>query len=150
MKIHPSSSWSKDEIFNYLDRATTPIRVSCNDDDGYPVICSLWFFHQDGVLWAASHRSAHIIKLLRRNPKIGFEVATNEYPYHGVRGKADITLLEDISENILEKVIDKYLQGSNKKLSSWLLSRKKDEYAIKICPISLNSWDFSKRMVREE
>ncbi|MBL1142132.1 MAG: hypothetical protein HND53_08905 [Proteobacteria bacterium] len=149
MKIHPNSSWSKDEIFNYLDQATTPIRISCTDDDGYPVICSLWFIHQDGVLWAASHRNSYIIKALKNNPKTGFEVATNEYPYHGVRGKADITLLEDSSVNILEKVITKYLQGSNKKLSNWLLSRKKDEYAIRICPISINAWDFSKRMVRD-
>lgn len=149
MKIHSNSSWSKGEIFDYLDRATTPIRISCSDQDEYPVICSLWFIHQDGVLWAASHRNSYIIKALKSNSKIGFEVATNEYPYYGVRGKANVSLLQDDSENILEKVIDKYLQGSNKKLSSWLLSRKKDEYAIKICPVSINSWDFSKRMVRE-
>ena len=150
MRVHSSSAWSKDEIFKYLDSADTPIRISCNDRDDYPVICSLWFIHQDGVLWAASHRNSHIIKTLGNNPRIGFEVATNEYPYHGVRGKANITLLEDNSTNILEKVIDKYLQGSNKKLSSWLVSRKKDEYAIKICPVSINSWDFSKRMVPKQ
>lgn len=146
MKIHASSPWSEEEIFSYLDRATTPIRISCDDGDGYPIICSLWFIHQDGVLWAASHQDAHIIKVLMKNPKIGFEVATNDYPYRGVRGKANITLLKGDPENILEKAIDKYLQGSNTKLSNWLLSRKQEEFAIKICPISVNSWDFSKRM----
>lgn len=149
MKINPNSSWSKNEIFNYLDQANIPIRISCNDVDGYPVICSVWFIHLDGILWAASHRNSHIIKALKNSPKIGFEVATNEYPYHGVRGKANITLLENSTTNILEQLIDKYLQGSNTKLSHWLLSRKKDEYAIKISPISINSWDFSERMVRE-
>jgi hypothetical protein len=89
-----------------------------------------------------------MVKTLRKDPKIGFEVATNEYPYHGVRGKANITLLEDSAEDILEKVIGKYLRGSNKNLSDWLMSRKADEYAIKISPITLNSWDFSARMVR--
>ena len=38
------------------------------------------------------------------------------------------------------------VQGGNKGLSSWLMSRKKDEYAIKIEPTILNSWDFSARM----
>ena len=146
MKVNPKSAWSKDEIFAYLDRADTPIRISCNDSDGYPVICSVWFVHRDGALWAASHRSSYIIKALRQNPRIGFEVATNDYPYHGVRGKADITLLEQDSENILEQVIEKYLQGSNTKLAEWLLSRKQDEYAIKIDPIAINAWDYSQRM----
>ncbi|GAB5450959.1 MAG: hypothetical protein Hals2KO_12870 [Halioglobus sp.] len=149
MNVHSNSAWSREEIFRYLDRATTPLRISCNDDDDYPVICSLWFVHNDGVLWAASHKSSHIVKALGSSPRIGFEVATNEYPYHGVRGKADVTLLEDRTENVLEKVIDKYLQGSNTQLASWLLSRKDDEYAIRISPVSINSWDYSRRMARE-
>ncbi|MFT6051428.1 MAG: nitroimidazol reductase NimA-like FMN-containing flavoprotein [Halioglobus sp.] len=148
MKIHPNSAWSKDTIFEYLDNANTPLRISCTGSDGYPIICSLWYIHQDGVLWSASHKNSHMVKTLRKDPKIGFEVATNEYPYHGVRGKANITLLEDSAEDILEKVIGKYLRGSNKNLSDWLMSRKADEYAIKISPITLNSWDFSARMVR--
>jgi nitroimidazol reductase NimA-like FMN-containing flavoprotein (pyridoxamine 5'-phosphate oxidase superfamily) len=150
MKVNRNSAWSKSEIFRYFDKAITPIRVSCIDTDGYPIICSLWFIHLDGVLWSASHKNAHIIKTLSNNTKVAFEVASNEYPYHGVRGKADVMLLKDDQDDILEKVIDKYLQGSNKELSSWLLSRKKDEYAIKISPITLNSWDFSQRMDRQK
>jgi nitroimidazol reductase NimA-like FMN-containing flavoprotein (pyridoxamine 5'-phosphate oxidase superfamily) len=146
MKIHRNSAWSQQEISNYLDQTNTPLRIACNDGDGYPIICSLWFVHQDGVLWAASHKNSHIIKTLLKNPKIGFEVATNEYPYHGVRGKANVELLENEAGSILEKVIAKYLQDSNQKLGTWLMSRKKDEYAIKISPLSLNSWDFSERM----
>ncbi|MEH6445513.1 MAG: hypothetical protein V7784_16585 [Oceanospirillaceae bacterium] len=150
MKINRNSAWSEDEIFQYLDKAITPIRISCIDTDGYPIICSLWFIHLDGILWSASHKNAHIIKTLGNTTKVAFEVANNEYPYYGIRGKADIILLKDDPEDILEKVIDKYLQGSNKKLSNWLLSRKKDEYAIKISPVTLNSWDFSARMDRKK
>lgn len=146
MKILPTSAWSKAEIFQYLDQATTPMRISCCDDDGFPIICSLWFVHREGTLWAASHRNSYIVKALKKSPKIAFEVASNDYPYHGVRGKATVTLLDDRDENVLETAIDKYLQGSNQRLSSWLLSRKNDEYALKISPQSINSWDFSTRM----
>lgn len=149
MKIHRNSAWSQQEISTYLDQANTPLRISCNDGDGYPIICSLWFVHQNGVLWSASHKNSHIIKTLLDNPKIGFEVATNDYPYHGVRGKADIELLEKDGESVLEKVIDKYLEDSNQSLATWLMSRKKDEYAIKISPLSINAWDFSDRMDRK-
>ena len=146
MKIHAKSAWTKDKIFGYLDQANTPIRVSCNEKDGYPIICSLWFIHDGGVLWSASHKNSHLIKALQRNQKIGMEIATNEYPYHGVRGKANVELIDDSSGDILGKVIDKYLQGGNAGLSNWLMSRKKDEYAIKIVPTILNAWDFSARM----
>ncbi|MGK0499731.1 MAG: nitroimidazol reductase NimA-like FMN-containing flavoprotein [Oceanicoccus sp.] len=148
MKIHPKSAWSKAKIFEYLDQAKTPLRISFNNNDGYPTIGSLWYVHQDGVLWAASHKNSHIIKTLKNTQKIGFEIATNEYPYHGVRGKANITLVKYDSENVLEQVINKYLQGSNEDLSRWLMSRKSDEYSIRISPITINSWDFSGRMAR--
>ena len=146
MKIRANSAWSKDEIFRYLDDTNTPLRISCNEDDGYPLICSLWFIHDNGVLWSASHKNSHIVKTLRNNKKIGLEVATNEFPYHGVRGKANVELIDDSSGKVLSQVIDKYLQDGNKNLAEWLMSRKKDEYAIKIEPIVLNSWDFSARM----
>tara|TARA_R110002072_G_scaffold1164_4_gene9655 strand:+ start:26804 stop:27256 length:453 start_codon:yes stop_codon:yes gene_type:complete len=146
MDINSNSAWSKGEIFSYLDQANTPCRIACIQKDGYPTICSLWFIHDNGVLWSASHKNSHIIKTLQRNPKVGFEVATNELPYHGVRGRANVELVDDSSGTVLGKVIDKYLQGGNKSLANWLLSRKQDEIAIKIKPISLNAWDFSARM----
>jgi nitroimidazol reductase NimA-like FMN-containing flavoprotein (pyridoxamine 5'-phosphate oxidase superfamily) len=146
MKIHPTSAWSKDKIDHYLGSANTPLRISCIDRDGYPIICSLWFIYEAGELWSASHKNSHIVKALKNSRKIALEVASNEYPYHGIRGKANITLVDDSSGLVLNKVIDKYLQGGNKSLSNWLLSRKEDEYAIKISPIMINSWDFSTRM----
>lgn len=146
MKIHNNSAWSKEAIFKYLDQANTPLRIACNEKDEYPIICSLWFIHEDGILWSATHKNSHIINVLRSNSKIGLEVATNEFPYHGVRGKANVELVDGSSGEILNKVIDKYLQGGNKELSNWLMSRKKDEYALKIEPTILNSWDFSARM----
>ena len=146
MKTHPRSASTKDKINEYLATANTPLRISCNDRDGYPIICSLWFIYQDGELWSASHKNSHIVKALQQSQKIALEVASNEYPYHGIRGKADITLVDDSAGLVLQKVIDKYLQGGNKPLSDWLLSRKEDEYAIKISPIMINSWDFSTRM----
>ena len=43
---------------------------------------------------SATHKNSHIINVLRSNSKIGLEVATNEFPYHGVRGKANVELMD--------------------------------------------------------
>ena len=146
MKIHRNSAWSETQITHYLDESVTPIRIACNCADGYPIICSVWFVHHEGFLWAASHKNSHLVTTLKTNPKIGFEVATNDYPYHGVRGKADVELIRSEGESVLVKVLEKYLQGGNQNLTNWLMSRKHDEYAIKISPRSINAWDFSERM----
>ena len=149
MNIHPQSAWSEAQIIDYLQQANTPLRIACLDNDDYPIVCSLWFTYKDGALWAATHKSAHIIKLLQKKPQVGFEIATNEFPYKGVRGKADVSLFADNDVNTLEDVIDKYLQGSNQGLADWLLSRKDDEFALKISPLTINAWDFSHRMAAE-
>ncbi|MEH6445531.1 MAG: hypothetical protein V7784_16675 [Oceanospirillaceae bacterium] len=86
MKIKQNSAWSKDETFQYLDKTIIPIRVSCIDTDGHPIICSVWFIHLDGILWSASHKGVHIIKALANATKVAFEVANNKYPCHRVRG----------------------------------------------------------------
>jgi hypothetical protein len=73
-------------------------------------------------------------------------VSTNDYPYKGVRGKAEVELSMLNTESTLSKLIAKYLGSGNAQLSSWLLSRADDEYVIKITPKTVNSWDFSHRM----
>lgn len=146
MNLNPNSAWTEAKVEQYLQQATIPMRISCNDSDGYPVVCSLWFMYENDMLWSASHKNSYLIKVLQNNQRIGFEVGSNDYPYHGVRGKADVSLLDGDPNNVLGQVIDKYLQGSNENLANWLLSRKEDEYAIQISPVSINSWDFSQRM----
>ncbi len=150
MKLNKRSAWSKDQVFAFLDNERIPMRLAVIGADSYPLVCSLWFIRDGEVLWAASHRNAHIITLLAANKKAGFEVATNSYPYKGVRGKADIELVEDRSVDVLDKLVARYLQGGNKKLASWLLSRKQEEYAIKIVPRLVTSWDFSHRMTADK
>lgn len=122
------------------------MRLACNSLDGTPTICSLWFFYSDGYLWAASHKNAHIIKLLQQNPQVGFEIATNDYPYKGVRGKATATLTKIDAADVLKRLIKRYLDNSNKALADWLISRSDDEYCIKLAPQQINAWDFSSRM----
>lgn len=146
MGVTPKGSWSAELVEGYLKATEIPIRLACVGTDGYPVVCSLWFIYEDGCLWAAAHKNAHIIKLLKHNPKVGFEVGINDMPYKGVRGKADVELIKDRAVSVLDKLLLRYLKSGNKSLSSWLLSRAEDEYAIKISPTTISSWDFSNRM----
>jgi nitroimidazol reductase NimA-like FMN-containing flavoprotein (pyridoxamine 5'-phosphate oxidase superfamily) len=146
LPVCSSSQWSTDEIEQYLQEQRIPVRLSCNDKDGFPLICSLWFVYHDGYLWCATHENAAVAKLLEQNPKCAFEVAINEMPYKGVRGKGTVELLRSDAEGMLKELIARYLGDSNAGLASWLLSRSDHEYAIKIAPSTVTSWDFSERM----
>lgn len=150
MKLNQKSQWDEDQIVAFLGSATVPIRLSFLNDKHEPLICSLWYRYEKGVIWCASHKNSFLVKQLKNNSKISFEVSTNDYPYKGVRGQANIALVKADADKVLGQLITKYLAGSNTSLSTWLMSRSDDEYVIKITPSSINAWDFSNRMQKSE
>lgn len=146
MKLSKKSKWCENEISTFLENVKIPIRLSFMNENNEPLICSLWFKYENGVMWSASHKNSFLISQLKVNRNISFEVSTNDYPYKGVRGKATVELSKLDAAPVLNDLLSKYLEGSNVGLSSWLMSRVEDEYAIKIFPSFINSWDFSDRM----
>ena len=146
MKISSKSAWDESEIRAFLNVSTIPLRLSFMNKNHEPMICSLWFKFVDDSLWSASHGNSYVVSQLENNRKVSFEISTNEYPYKGVRGKAEVELSKLNADNVLAELIDKYLDEKNSKLASWLMSRADSEYVLKITPSIINSWDFSDRM----
>lgn len=136
----------EEKIDEFLAVEKIPMRLACIDKYGFPLVCSLWFYYHNDCLWAATHEKSYLIKCIKHNARIAFEISTNDYPYRGVRGKGTVELTQDDADIILRKLIDRYLGKSNQKLSNWLMSRVENEYILKITPITINSWDFSNRM----
>lgn len=148
MKINPKSQWNEKQIIDFLSESKIPLRLSFCDLHGHPRICSLWFKYNDGILWAASHQNAYLVRQLQQNDRVSFEVSTDDYPYRGVRGTAVAGLVSHDAGEVLQLLIDKYLGETNRTLAQWLLGRVEHEYAIRIVPTAVNSWDFSHRMTR--
>ncbi len=147
MNAQVKGPWSPDKIQHFLQDSRYPIRLACIGTDGYPRVVSVWFIYQEGLFFCASHRSSHLVALLRANARVGFEVATNDPPYCGVRGQADASLSEFGGAVMLERLLDRYLGGHDSSLASWLLSRADDELLITVTPTRLFSWDYRQRMV---
>jgi nitroimidazol reductase NimA-like FMN-containing flavoprotein (pyridoxamine 5'-phosphate oxidase superfamily) len=146
LPVCSSSKWSAEGIESFLEAQRIPVRLASNGPDGYPLICSLWFAWHDGCLWCATHESAVVAKLLKQDPKCAFEVATNDIPYKGVRGKGRAELLRNGADGTLKELIARYLSDGSSTLANWLMSRVEQEYVIRITPDSVTSWDFSERM----
>jgi len=47
---------------------------------------------------------------------------------------------------VLEQLADRYLEGRDRRLRQWLLSRVQTEVILRITPRRVTSWDFQRRM----
>ncbi|MGB2691602.1 MAG: pyridoxamine 5'-phosphate oxidase family protein [Thermodesulfobacteriota bacterium] len=144
--VEIKGDWDFQRVEEYLDQTKFPLRFSCVSSKGYPMVFSLWYIYEDGLIWCAVQYDSAIAKILRANNRCGFEVGPNKSPYMGVRGKGNAKLVREKGSIVLEKLLDKFLDDSNSGLRHWLLSRKDTETAICIDPTWFYSWDYSQRM----
>ena len=75
-----------------------------------------------------------------------FEVAADQPPSCGVRSRAVASIDEDRANEILERLLVRYLGGIDNELALQLLSRKQPEMAIRLKLQSFHTWNFSDRM----
>ncbi len=146
MSIEIRGPWDRRETDEFLSRALYPVRLACTASDGFPRVVSLWYQYSGGRLLCVTHTDSALAQLLRRNPKVGFEVAPNEPPYHGVRGQGLATLEPLGDRDTLRDLLQHYLGGSDSSLARWLLSRSHEELLITIEPSRLYCWDYRDRM----
>ncbi len=138
--------WERSDLDDYLRDCDTPLRLACHTPAGFPAIVPLWFAWHDGAFWCATHQSARILDYLRGDARVGLEVANNHPPYYGVRGHGRVELLPEAGGEWLERLVQRYLGSRPSAFSSWLLSRKADEYALCVRPERLSVWDYRPRM----
>jgi nitroimidazol reductase NimA-like FMN-containing flavoprotein (pyridoxamine 5'-phosphate oxidase superfamily) len=150
MKISSSSVWSLPELSQFLSDELIPIRLAVMNGE-FPLVCSVWFQWDPTTnsILCASHEKSYLISRLKKNPRIGFEIASDRPPYRGVRGKAIVSLEREGVAEVLNSLIDRYLTDRNDSLAKWLLSRIDEENVLRIEPELITSWDYSNRMTKE-
>jgi hypothetical protein len=101
MALTLKGPWDKAQIDAFLHNSTFPLRLACVADDGFPRVVSVWYGYDGQHLRCVSHRSSQLVGLLQRCDRVGFELAPNEPPYHGVRGQGIATLDSDADGVVL-------------------------------------------------
>lgn len=138
--------WTKSKIAQFLADARIPMRLAANTDSGFPVVLSLWFLPEGEELLAAVHRDSRIAQRLKADPRCAFEIAPNHAPYRGVRGQAIASMVPEGASALLERLLDRYLGSSDSRLGRFLLGRAEEELVVRLRPVRIASWDYSKRM----
>ena len=145
MTIEYAGAWQLPRIEAFLAESSFPVRLACVAADGYPRVVSLWYRYQGGRLFCVSHQNSSLVKLLKQRPQVGFEIAPNEPPYHGVRGQG-VAELSPLTDDTLQDLLQHYLGGTDSTLGRWLLSRSEEEVLITVEPHRFYSWDYRQRM----
>jgi hypothetical protein len=134
------------EMREFLDDVRIPLRLACKTQSDWPMVVSLWFLHQDNLLYCATQRSAKIVAYLQNDARCAFEIAEDRPPYCGIRGQARARIDGSLGKVILEKLLVRYLGDMDNELASNLLAKSASEVAIVLEPIRIFTWDFSDRM----
>lgn len=140
--------WSPAEIDEHLRRSVIPVRLAWVAGSGFPWVTSLWYEWREEAIWCATTSDSTLVQALSRDSRCGFEVAGEQPPYCGVRGRGRAELVPARGEEILRSLLDRYLDGQDGSLARWLLSRAAREVAIRIEPVQIVSWDYRGRMAR--
>ncbi len=133
-------------IETYLLESKIPLRLSCVAQTGWPAVLSLWFLFEEGSLYCATPEHARVVAYLRAEPRCSFEVAADQPPYCGVRGRAVAAIERDRGVEILERLLFRYLGGVDNPLGKALLGRSGSEVAIRLEPQNIYVWNFADRM----
>ena len=140
-----SGPWSKSDIDAHLSGSRLPVRLGVGLAGGGVMVLSVWYIWRDDCIWCASSENAELVKALRRNPACGFEIARDEPPYFGVRGRGEASF-EPGGDGLLKELYQRYGGKLDHDFANWLLNRDSDEVAIKIRPEKMMSWDYRERM----
>lgn len=133
-------------VKDYLRETKIPLRLSTATIFGWPVVQSMWYLYEDGALYCATPQRAKVVDYLMHEPRCGFEVAADQPPYCGVRGRAVARIVADRGSEILERLLVRYLEGVDNPLAQGLLTRSGPEVAIRLEPQSYFCWNFTDRM----
>ncbi|QLH79061.1 pyridoxamine 5'-phosphate oxidase family protein [Halosimplex rubrum] len=141
-----TGDWDRDRTEQFLDERTIPVRLATHTPGGGLWMLSLWYRYRDGHLECATGANAKVVRYLRENPAVAFEISTNDVPYRGVRGAGTADIAPDEDKTVLRDLVERYLGDTDSKLARRLLSPDRDEVRIRVDVDRAYTWDFSDRM----
>jgi nitroimidazol reductase NimA-like FMN-containing flavoprotein (pyridoxamine 5'-phosphate oxidase superfamily) len=147
-----TGAWDSESVAAFLAEHAIPVRLACRRPRGDLWMLSLWFEYDAdrGTLHCATKADADVVRFLRADASVAFEISTNHPPYRGVRGAGTAAVAPDADKSRLRSLLYRYLGGTDSALAEQLLRPEREEVEITIRPTSVYSWDFSDRMASGE
>ena len=145
-----SQPMTEDEIIKFLTTGKRNMYLGTIDDKKEPNIHPTWYYFDPDQLkfYVETYKFSKKRENMEKNITIYFCVDESTMPYKGVRGKAKISIKEDLdfTVSICEKNVMKYLGSLEHPMAKVLLdsAKKGDSIVIEILPLYFSTWDDSK------
>ena len=141
------------EVERFLAESKGMMQLATVDEEGYPIVQPIWFLHDrnTGKIYSGTRKVTRKIANIKRNPdKVYFSIDDENFPYKGVKGRADARVIEGPNNvlPIVEKINLKYLGTNEHPLAQMLIQNAKsgEEVLMELTPKFFSAWDFSKAM----
>ncbi len=141
-----SGPFDRDRVAAFFDGAVIPVRLACVAPSGWPLVVSLWFERRGDELVCATQQSSSLVRALELDDRCAFEVAGQEPPYRGVRGRAQVSIEPDKGLETLAQLLTRYVGSTDGSFARRLLRRTTPEVVLRLDPVEVSSWDYTRRM----
>ncbi len=152
MKIHNaipglSRPLTEEQVREFLVNSKLNLQLGTTDEKGEPNIHPIWYLFENERLYIMTPKKSKKARNALRQKLVYFSIDDETFPYKGVKGKADIKLLENTNSNIkiAEKIIIKYMRSLENDLARWIVAeiRQGNEAVLEINPRFYSAWSFA-------
>ena len=152
MKIHNaipglSRPLTEEQVREFLINSKLNLQLGTTDEKGEPNIHPIWYLFENERLYIITPKKSKKARNALRQKIVYFSIDDETFPYKGVKGKADIKLLENTNSNIkiAEKIIIKYMRSLENDLARWIVEeiRQGNEAVLEINPRFYSAWSFA-------
>jgi len=136
------------EIGSFLE-GTLNLHLGTVDEKGEPNIQPVWFYHDkvNQKIFFSTYADSAKMKNMQKNPIVYFSIDEDRFPYRCVKGKADVSISEDISKNIpiVEKICLKQIGSLDDPFSKMIIDTAKngESFVVEMTPRFYSTWDMS-------
>lgn len=144
-----AGAMTEQEVDGFLQNKLN-VQIATVDEMGDPSIQPVWFYYDAGKkrLYIETSKESKKVRNLRRKASAYFSIDDENFPYKGVKGKAEVKVLEDPKTNlpIAEKICIKYLGTLDHPISKSLTDYVKNgrSVVLELSPRFWSTWDMSR------
>ena len=136
------------EINSFL-QGTLNLHLATIDQKGEPNIQPVWFHHdtENHKIFFSTYADSKKMENMRKNPTVYFSIDEDKFPYRCVKGKATVSISENIAENIpiVEKICLKQIGSLDDPFAKMIIDTAKngDSLVVEMSPKFYSTWDMS-------
>lgn len=134
---------SEKETLEFLQNQPLLMRIGIVHADGYPMVHPVWFIYENEKFLLVSERNSTKVRIMNKNNKVYFVVDNiAENGPCGVRGRGVAKIVDDNSyaENIMRKMILRYMGSLAGTVAKKLMQSAKNSVVIEVYPKFLGTW----------